>query len=62
MSSTTGYGHRHGRYCYWDLDRCGWVCLPDPSEATDPAPAASGESVPSPAPEPAGATAAGAPA
>jgi hypothetical protein len=60
MSSPTGYGHRHGRYCYWDLDRCGWVCLPDPSEAIDRAPAASSESVPSPAPEPAGATAAGA--
>jgi hypothetical protein len=60
MSSPTDYGHRHGRYCYWDLDRCGWVCLPDPSEATDRASAASTESVPSPAPEPAGATAAGA--
>jgi hypothetical protein len=59
MSSTTGYGHSHGRYCYWDLDSCGWVCRPDPSEATDPAPA-SVEAATVPAPEPARATAAGA--
>lgn len=22
------YGHEHDRYCYWDHERCGWVCRP----------------------------------
>jgi hypothetical protein len=24
--TTTVHGHRHGRTCYWDHLRCGWVC------------------------------------
>jgi hypothetical protein len=31
-----GARHAHGRSCYWDHLRCGWVCRPAP----DPGPAA----------------------
>lgn len=30
--ATTAHGHRHGRTCYWDHLRCGWVCAAPPAE------------------------------
>lgn len=24
---------RHRRCCYWDVERCGWVCSPEPPAA-----------------------------
>ncbi|MDN5931149.1 MAG: hypothetical protein L0I24_08815 [Pseudonocardia sp.] len=35
---TTEAGHGHGRSCYWDHLRCGWVCGParDPEPAPEP--------------------------
>lgn len=28
--TTADHGHRHGRSCYWDHLRCGWVCAVPP--------------------------------
>jgi hypothetical protein len=30
--ATTAHGRRHGRSCYWDHLRCGWVCADPPAE------------------------------
>lgn len=30
--TTDQHGHRHGRTCYWDHLRCGWVCTDPPAE------------------------------
>lgn len=30
MTPTDEYGHQHGRRCYWDHVRCGWVCAAPP--------------------------------
>ena len=32
--TTTDHGHRHGRTCYWDHLRCGWVCAAPPDAPT----------------------------
>ncbi|MHA6782368.1 hypothetical protein ACVGOW_15465 [Pseudonocardia saturnea] len=35
---TTHAGHAHGRSCYWDHLRCGWVCGPARAPLPEPEP------------------------
>lgn len=40
---STEAGHAHGRSCYWDHLRCGWVCGPARSPEPGPEPVAVAE-------------------
>ncbi|NMH96239.1 hypothetical protein [Pseudonocardia acidicola] len=46
---TRSHGHVHGKSCYWDMYRCGWVCGASETAPTAPFPEEPGSRLASPA-------------